>query len=85
MKWVSTTIWPANGNSVFGESGASRVEREKKIGCYDFAIGSFARIEISLTLEIGNESIFSFEISSVILWFFDQSEFEKIEKKMKLN
>ena len=59
--------------------------KKKKIHFYDFPDCSFARIEFCLTLETGNKCIFSFEITFVIRWFFDQSDFEKIEKKMKLN
>ena len=58
---------------------------KKNIHYYGFAVGFSARIEICLTLETGNKCIVSLEITSVIVWFFDQSEFEKIRKKMKLN
>ena len=56
--------------------------REKKrIDYYDIPVGFFPQMEFCLTLETREKWIFSIKIFFLIFWFFDQSEFEKIEKK----
>ena len=69
-----------------GKCCFSVLEREKKtIDSYDFAVGIFARIGFCLSLETGDKWILSLEMTSVMLWFFDQSEAEKIEKNNNVN
>ena len=87
MKSLLTICWSPNGNSVclWAKSSSSVIgKKNQKIDSYHFPVDSFARTEFYLTLETGHKCIFSFLKAPRILWFFDQSEAEKIKKKNKI-
>ena len=54
-----------------------------KMHSHHFLVGSVAPTEFFFRWETGHKCTFSIEISSVRLWFFDQSEFE--EKSNSIN
>ena len=59
----------------------SPIERKRRFITTGLPSVFLLGLRFYLTLETGNKCIFSLKITELILWFFDQSEFEKMGRK----
>ena len=61
------------------------LRRKNKIDYYVFVVGFLEFIRFCLILETHEKWVFDMKMTPVIVRFFDQSEAEKIPKKIKVN